>query len=296
MSDRLRLLLGGAPTCGTTALLHYLAQHPAVRVPVLREMPYFARDVEYQRGWPTALERYFPGYQADGEALVGKHVMAMYSRAALDRVAQHDERLVLVLVLRNPVDRAYSHYWYARQRGWESGSTFEAALARTEATNGEVGGRGSALAYLSIGSYAQHVERAMEAMGEERTSIVLASEVRESTTQVVQRCFDRIGVDSSIEPNIESRHNRTVRARSERAARLVYRVQREGSPLRRTVGQVVPASVAYRVRYAFNRLNAGSSTIPDMEARTRARLIEHFAPGNDVLARLIDRDLTSWNS
>jgi hypothetical protein len=295
MTERLQLLLGGAPKSGTTALLSYLGQHPDIVVPALREMTCFVRDEEYARGWSAALDRYFPGPRSDGAVLVGKHVMAMYSAPALDRIAQHDERLVLVLVLRNPVDRAYSDFWYARQRGWETEATFEAALARAEPSDPGIAGRGSGLAYLSLGNYTPHVERALEVLGEQRTSIVLASDLRTEPTKIAQQYFELVGVDPTFEPDNLAR-NKTSRSRSELAARLIYGAQFEGSPLRRTIGRLVPASAAYRARDALNRLNTGSAPIPDMDTSTRARLIEHFAPCNNALSRLIGRDLTAWHS
>jgi hypothetical protein len=259
-------------------------------------MPYFARDEEYEKGWPTAVERYFPDACPEETALVGKHVMAMYSASALERLALHDERLILVLVLRNPVDRAYSHFWYARQLGWETESTFESALARGEPTDHEAITRGSGLAYLTNGHYAPFVEQAIEALGEERTSIVLTSDLRASAVAIAQTYFERLGVERTFEPNTLVIHNRTVRARSTHAARIIYRMQRDGSPLRRTFGRIVPTSMAYRLRDAANRLNAGPAPIPDMDPSTRAQLIDHFAPGNDALSRLIGRDLASWNT
>src|SRR5438477_970618 len=67
---RIDAMIIGAQKAGTTSLLRYLAEHPALGSHETVECGYFASDTEYEAGWPPACDRYFRGVDAD--MLVGK--------------------------------------------------------------------------------------------------------------------------------------------------------------------------------------------------------------------------------
>src|SRR4051812_47155826 len=101
-------LIIGAPRSGTTALSKYLAAHPDVFLSNPKELDFFDR----QEPTPDALAayaRHFAGATADevaGEATP----TYLHSPAAVARMAQTVPDARLVAILRNPIDRAYSHY------------------------------------------------------------------------------------------------------------------------------------------------------------------------------------------
>lgn len=290
----IRLFLGGAAKSGTTALLQYLAAHPEIRSHVHREMTYFARDEEYERGYAAAFERYFSGSAAAGTVHVAKHAMALYSQQALERAAAHSESTELVIMLRNPVDRAYSHYWYARLRGWERADSFEAALRRAEGRATPAKRQGNQLNYVEDGVYEPHLRRAIDVFGTDRTHVLLSSDLQSNATDITRRLFEQVGVEPDFALDTSTSHNRAARARSERMAQAFLRLQSSGHPVRRAVSRVVPNPWLYRVRYAFHRLNEKYADIPEMDPDTRSNLLERFSAHNEALAALIGRDLEAW--
>ncbi|HKK08845.1 MAG TPA: hypothetical protein VKA44_08180, partial [Gemmatimonadota bacterium] len=121
-------MIVGAQKAGTTSLFRYLAGHPGLAAHPQREMPYFLVDELYAAGYEAAFEKYFGVGGDSGRLPLAKHVMAMYSQKAVDRLRGHNPEVRVVAVLRNPAERARSAYLYARRRGWEPLPTFEAAL------------------------------------------------------------------------------------------------------------------------------------------------------------------------
>jgi hypothetical protein len=124
----------GAQKAGTTTLFDLLARHPFVLTSCIKEVHFF--DLQQARGldWYRA---HFPlARQAENLGSPGLHPVVLEASpyylfhpavpARLTRVLPHAR---LIVLLRDPVARAWSHYWHERTRGYEWRSP-EAALAR----------------------------------------------------------------------------------------------------------------------------------------------------------------------
>jgi hypothetical protein len=129
-------LVIGAQRAGTTSFFSNLCEHPQVARPIEKELHFFNYD--YWRGadwyrsfFPTAAAQRLA--RLSGSDLVGAEATPyyLYHPAVPRRVAETVPDAKLVVLLRNPVDRAYSHYHKMRRMGFEWLS-FEKALAVEE--------------------------------------------------------------------------------------------------------------------------------------------------------------------
>jgi hypothetical protein len=127
-------LVLGAQKAGTTALYAYLRWHPAITGPSWKEISFFDRHWWRGESWYRGQ---FP--LRSGRRLVGEASPSyLFHPLAPDRVHALVPDARLIAILRNPVDRAYSHYQHEVSLGREPLS-FEAALtAEEERTRGEV--------------------------------------------------------------------------------------------------------------------------------------------------------------
>lgn len=284
-------MIVGAPKSGSTALFRYLADHPDVRSHVHREMPFFGRDEEFRAGWDRAVEKYFPP-SVGAAPLVAKHTMAMYDPVAVRRIAESTEAIV-VAVLRNPVPRAYSHFHYARLRGWEDAGTFEEGLAREELRPASAPPQARDMHYVGNGLYAPQVRALLDTVPPERLRTYLSDDLRGGALEICAELFDLAGL-APYAPDVTRGHNEGRAPRSARFARAFLAAQRPGSRARRLAGRV-PSRTLYRVRHLVNRLNESPASFPPMAPDTAARLQERFAEPNADLARLLGRSLRAWN-
>jgi hypothetical protein len=285
-------MIVGAPKSGSTALFHFLAEHPDVRSHVHREMPFFGRDDEFVRGWSHAVEKYFPPSVGDAP-LVAKHTMAMYDPAAVRRIVDSTPALV-VAVLRNPVPRAYSHFQYARLRGWEDAATFEEGLDREVDRAVSSPPQARDMQYAGNGIYAPHVRMLLDTVPPERLRIYLSDDLRRGAPEICAELFDLAGL-TPYEPDVTKGHNEGRAPRSARFARAFLAVQRPGTPLRRLAARV-PSRTLYSVRHLVNRWNESPATIPPMAPDTAVRLREGFGEPNAALAEMLGRSLSAWES
>ena len=124
-------LIIGAQKCGTSSLFHYLRQHPDLNLPTLKEIQFFTLD--YSRGWKW-YKNQFPHKLFFSRKLTGEaSPYYLFHPLVPERVAHHLPGVKLIVMLRNPVDRAYSHFWHEKKFKTESLDSFEEAIANEHA-------------------------------------------------------------------------------------------------------------------------------------------------------------------
>lgn len=176
--SRPSFLLIGAQKSGTTSLFNYLAEHPDVRAPLWKEPRYFDRNYRKGLGWYLA---HFPVRSGErfvtGEATTGY----LFHPQAAARIRETLADIGIIAILRNPIDRALSHYAHERRRGGElrpMREAFEADLrdvvpedARMEADPTYESVVHWSRSYLSRGHYAQQLRRYFDRFDREQIRV-----------------------------------------------------------------------------------------------------------------------------
>ena len=122
------IIIGGMK-CGSTALFEYLMQHPDILPPDRKEIHFFDNPrylrglAWYRKHFPLGLNR----KKITGEA----SPYYIFHPLAANRIKESLPEIKVIAVLRNPVDRAYSHFQHTTRKGFEE-LTFEKALREEE--------------------------------------------------------------------------------------------------------------------------------------------------------------------
>ena len=302
---KIQLMIVGAQKAGTSSLLRYLAQHPDIHTHAQPEMTFFLQEREYTRGYEWSFAKYFIGENAHDEIkdkhLIAKNVMVMHSPEVMQRIYEHNPQIHLVVLLRDPVARAYSAYWWARRRGWENIKTYEQALAAEEARLSEGWFKWRQCAYQYNGIYYPHVKNLITQFGSSHVHCILTDDLKDNAAAVCQQLFDRLGISVDFRPTIGGRHNQATLPRSEKFNFLFTQFLASHNPLRRIIRKFLPDAIAYKLRKAVLDWNDKpkenmDSAPPPLDPRTRERQMAYFKPFNKQLAELLGRDLASWNS
>lgn len=144
MTARFRLLpdfmIIGAQKGGTTSLFRLLEKHPCIVPAARKEVHYFDNmynDLQYGLNWyrahfPMFLSRYYKRWIHRQKMLTGEaSPYYIFHPRAPERIFNVVPRVKLILLLRDPVTRAYSHYHHSVRKGYES-LTFEQAIDQEE--------------------------------------------------------------------------------------------------------------------------------------------------------------------
>ena len=196
----IQLMIAGAQKAATSSLLRYLAEHPSICSHWQEEINFFIKDSEYFRGESYAFSRYFPCNQQSDEVIAAKSVEIMYSVKAMERLQIHNPNIQLVLILRHPVERAYSAYWFARRVGWEDISTFENALWANHAHSTGDWLAKENRAYLDRSLYMKHLRRLLTFFDKEQIHILLLEDIKDDAVRVCRRFYSLVGVEATVMP------------------------------------------------------------------------------------------------
>ena len=134
----------GAQKCGTTSFYDYLIKHPAIHVARQKEIHFFEADFQsglifYKRNFPTKIEKYFVKNIERKKFITGEATPEyLHHPLVPKRLVKTIPNIRLIILLRNPVDRAYSHYNFNVRKGWEKTSFEEAIQLEESRLNGEV--------------------------------------------------------------------------------------------------------------------------------------------------------------
>ncbi len=258
----------GAMRSGSTSLYKYLQAHPAVFMP-RKEIHFF------DRRWDRGIDWYrsrFDGYA--GQPAVGEATPTyLADPVAIDRMAETIPGARLLAILRDPAERAYSHYWMERARDREL-RTFEQAVA--DELDGRT--RDDRSDYLARGRYLPQLESVARRFPRDHLEVVLFDDLRDRPEATYGDVCRFLGVDDDyVPPVLGDRVNRFVAFRSMKVRGLRRRL-----PTTFRIGRIV------------GRLNAVEGGYPPMAAATRADLRRHFAADNDALGAWLGRDLSGW--
>jgi len=230
----INLMIAGAQKAGTTSLLRYLGTHPDICVHEQIEMTYFALDEEYQRGYRWAYEKYFC-YSNDLPSFVfAKNVDIMNLPEAARRLKEHNPDVHIVTLLRNPVERAYSAYWFARSKGREKLKSFEEAIIAEPERLKKDPYKWRHNAYLDKGNYCKHLEMLSNLFGKEKLHIFLDEDFKRDPLQVCNKIVNLFSLDPMKDISVvQKKHNTSAMARSDVCARAINRIVREPNAIKR---------------------------------------------------------------
>jgi hypothetical protein len=294
MKRKINFLIIGTPKGGTTTLAGILRMHPDIYIPE-RELLYFISDEYYDLGDKYLDSLY--GRDRNERLMGGRAGLLLFMHQFAERVHSYNPKMKAIAILRHPVDRAYSAYWYARRMGWESCPTFEDALAHeTERCNGSPQDRAGS--YLMHGHYSEHIKHFLDVLGSENMRILMNEELKTNPKETIIRTLEWLELDPDIKGiDFSKKSNQGGLPRWQGIRRhiftdeskLVSLVRKRLSPERRE-------AIFFQVMKLIDIFNVRKGTrYPPMAQETRKRLVEYFRPWNKELSVLIGRDLEHWN-
>jgi hypothetical protein len=295
ISRQIDLMIVGAQKAGTTSLLRYLSQHPQIYVHPYEEMVFFRKDVMYEKGYNIAWKKYFSKYK-DNKIIVAKDVMSIYSGKALKRLKEHNHNIILVVLLRNPISRAYSAYWFARRRGWEFIKSFEEAL-KAEEERLKTGGwdKWYQNAYIYNSIYYPHIKNCFEIFSKSNVKIYLTEWLKTDSVRICKELFSMLNIDQNFIPETRINYNPSALPRSDIIIRIIRLVLSRGKLIKEIILRLLPETKVIRLRNLLLRLNEVKGEMPPMNPATKKWLLEYFKPHNLSLQKITGIDVSHWN-
>jgi hypothetical protein len=295
--EGLDLFIAGAQKAGTTSFLYYLRQHSAIVGHDQKEFTFFSRDDQYARGYDDIYKDYYPEGLPGKKIVLAKSVAVMFIAESARRLHAHNPSCRVLTILRDPIERAYSAYWYMRQQGWETASTFEEALSLEEERIQERGELARHCSYVERGLYSPQLKHLYSLFGRENVFSVSFDRFKSSPQDVCSEVFEWVGLsDTEITPRRQ--HNRGQQPVFPTIQVLLrsFKESRVFDALASAAERVSPALVGNGLFESVEAVNKTALEKPPMKEATRARLAERFRDDVRETERLTGIRADGWLS
>jgi len=293
-------LIVGAAKCGTTSIAGYLAQHPEVYLSPVKEPKFFtAQFVQFPLRGPgdSFVENFtaktFDEYQrlfrpVCGEKAVGEasaDYLYFYAKV-IPLIKKYLGEVKIIIVLRNPVDRAFSAYKNLLRDARETLS-FEAALQQEADRRGN--GYEYLWRYLDLGFYCEQVKAYLESF--RQVKILVLEHFPRGSLELLKTIFEFLEVNTAFTPRRQRMLNVSGRPRIQWVQRLFKPTGFKGKAYKLLA---MNGFTVDRLMQAVELLRGFNLEPIRMKPDTRRRLREEYSSDVRKLQQLLDADLSCW--
>jgi hypothetical protein len=306
-------LIGGERRSGTTTLYNELQAHPDIFLYPKPDYCYFVEDELSSRQWFDGgvdasaweathnVEDYAEQFRAGaGKSAVGhKGADLLFWKPAHSRIARFVPGVKILITLRNPVSRAWSHYWNEVGKGRETLEFDEALAAEGERCERSAFARFH-LSYLQRGFYAQNLRTLFASIPQHQVMVITVEQSRLRREDTLSEIYRFIGVDPTqglTRAGQVSNENWTMVPRTWARRPGIRSV--EQAYLRMTEGVTVRVAHNVESRRRLRRITQSLFRRPAsgiaMPERLRARLRETYLPHVRDLESMLGRTMDEWS-
>lgn len=295
------VFLIGVQKSATTSIYDWMAQHPDVCGPVsLKDTPFFIDDRLYYKGLEFLQGIYRRDYKGQQVILNGS-AHNIYFEKALKRISELNPDAKLILILRDPAERAFSAYNFAVKRNLEK-QDFASAIA-------DEGNRihdpdlkiRSETTYVDHGLYFKQIQRLFTYFKPEQLKVILYEDVREKADKTIEELYEFIGVKTDFTPDFR-KLNKTGSVKYAWIKNMVYNDSKwKRFLLRHVIDPLIPYDLKYRAKiFLLNAMtgkskkNTGVRT--GLTPENRKMLNSLFREDIRNLEKLLGRDLSAWKA
>jgi Sulfotransferase domain len=194
--EKLEFIVAGAQKSGTTALNYYLKRHPRIALPVKKELHFFDKDELFTSGnvsYEPLHEMFRP---ARAGSIAGENTpIYLYWRPALPRIRDYNPAMKFIVILRNPIERAFSQWNMQRTRGIEPLDFVEAVQAEPGRIAASAPKQLRKFSYVDRGRYGEQLERAFRLFPQEQFLVIKYEDFRARQRQTVETVFRFLNVE-----------------------------------------------------------------------------------------------------
>jgi hypothetical protein len=278
------IFIVGAPKAGTTSLFHYLNAQPEIKMSSVKEPDYFSDKELFDQGlyYGTSridtLQKYnslFLGRKK--EKMMGESsVSYLYYPEVPNRIKVYNTDSKIIVMLRNPVDRAFSHYLMDYRLGLTSES-FESEFHKKKGLNFQQ--------YFLLGNYSSQVKRYIDVFGRENIHFIWYSDFKKDSEKQLNKVVDFIGLESDFRVDFDTIYNSFSMPKNN-LIRMIYSVVW----LRKLLTFLFPYSLVKSIKHLlFSKGNK-----PKLSDLTRGTVLEYYKSDIEKLEKLLSVNLSRW--
>jgi Sulfotransferase family len=300
---RPNFLVIGAAKSGTTALWHYLRQHPQIYMSPRKHTRFFAFSVEepgFRGPGPkspdspyafTEIEAYHGLFDGvTNETAIGEASHSyLYRSEAPRRIQRYAPGMKLIAMLRHPVDRAYSHYNQMIRDGREPLEDFTRALEEEEARIRDYWWPD--FHYVQIGLYHAQLQRYFGLFEHDQIKVYLYEDFNSDPLKVLRDILEFLEVDDTFVPQAAVKYNASGIPKNKTLHSSLHKLRR----IRPVAEKLLPKKQYQRLLHVGSSFHNRNLTKPRLSPEVRRRVFDEYFRGDVLkLQYLLQRGLSTW--
>ena len=292
-------LIVGAAKSGTSSLHNYLNQHPQVFMPSynkermkVKEPRFLIKDLVQHRlhnGIWTFEEYQSLFTDVKDEKAIGESTVLYlyYYKHAIKNIIHYlGEDVKIIIMLRNPADRAYSAFQHV-SRGFKENNSFERSLEIETGRMEKEENLTPMVMYKEMGMYYEMVKAYMESF--KNVHIIFYEDFRDKIESEMNKTYNFLGISNNIEIDFITKHNVGGKRWKDEKMKHVFM---KDNPIKSILKSVLPKKIRKGMR---NKLvKASTNKVEPMKLETRKGLNDYFRQDVKKLSELLNKDLQHW--
>ena len=292
-------LIVGAAKSGTSSLHNYLNQHPEVFMPSynsegmkVKEPRFLIKDLVKHRlhngVWTWEEYKSLFNDVIDEKAIGESTVLYLYYYK--DAIKNIKEKLgndvKIIIMLRNPTDRAYSAFQHV-SRGFKEQNSFEESLEMEDGRLEREGNLTPMVMYKDMGLFHEMVKSYQEHFS--NVHVIIYDDFSDNTENQMKKIYQFLGISDNKNIDYETRHN--VGGKRWKNDKMKHLLMRKNT-IKSIFKKIIPKGLRRGIRN--NLVSASTNKVPPMKDHTRIMLNDFFREDVKQLSTLLNRDLTHW--
>ena len=287
MSKKLNFMCVGVQKAGTSTIHDILNQHPDLSLPIYKETHFFCEDEKFEKG----LQYYFDFFFKSTDSKYLGEIDPEYSffKDSAKKIHYAFGEIKVVFILRNPVDRAFSHYLMTKRRGLENLSFQRALEDENERLVSDFDN--THFSYASRGLYLDQIINYETVFGKDNVEVLLFDDLIQNRSVFFKKLTGFIGLDY-FDYNFDVKSNPASVSKNKKLSEFIYRPNR----FKKAVGKLVPSkSIKNKIMFFIERNNLKETTKEDLTLDEKKRVYEtYFKKEVKALEGKLMVDLTKW--
>jgi len=262
----------GAQKAGTTSLFNWISQHPDVYgEPGMKDFPFFVTDEYFNKGLDWFSDR-FKKHKNEKIILHGFVNYIYFHKEFIEKIKTYNKNTKYIIVLRNPIKRAYSAYWFNRKIGVENTSTFEEAIKKEQNNCFESIKEKGYFTYLNHGFYYQQIKFLTKHIDSKKILIILFKDLIENNSSTITKIYKYLGISTNFKPNFNKINEAGI------------------------IKNILPLEKRIELKHWLREFNIKKTTYPSMNKDTKKKLESLYANDINKLEELLKIDLSIWKA
>lgn len=289
------LVIGGKRS-GSTSLHHYLKQHSDIFLPQQKELHYFSYphltertngpgDLASLASLCASREEYEAHYAHVGAEKIVAEVSPsyLYFSQVSERIFAELGQVKIIVLLRNPIEKAFSQYMHLGLRNRETLQFYDALMAEEQR---RASGWNDMWCYAESCLYAERIKIYLSVFGTENVKFILSEQLFSSAQTTMCDLYTFLNVDAEFQPNTSTAHGRSGVPRTKWMVDLLT----QSSMPKTIVKAMIPAKIRFFLRHTLWDLNVKKKEIDE---QSRTYLTTYFQ--NDIMeVEAIIGQQTDW--